>query len=109
MFIWLCTTCPIGKHYKPIFIESTDSTLKPIPGSDSCKANQTHCNNYLPHSLSYALNTHHNHILPDITSHNDNNIDRKDLSSSKLLQLTMLPSNTPSNTMSKEDKNSNVP
>ena len=56
MFIWLCTTCPIGKHYKPKFIESIDPTLKPIPGRDLYKANQICYNNYLP---PYVIDQHH--------------------------------------------------
>ena len=54
--IWLCTMCPIGKYCKPKFIESTDSMLKPIPGSDSHKVNQTCYDNYLP---PYVIDQHH--------------------------------------------------
>ena len=74
---------PIGKYYKPKFIESADSMLKPIPGSDSCKANHTCYGNYSSHYLSHALNTHHNHVVLDVTSHDDNDVDRKDSLSSK--------------------------
>ena len=46
---------PIGKHYKSKFIELSDSTLKPIPGSDSHKFNQTHCDSHLP---PYVIDQH---------------------------------------------------
>ena len=52
--------CPIGKYYKAKCVESTDSKLKPIPGSNSYKVNQICYYNYLPLDQHYC---HHNRNL----------------------------------------------